>query len=425
MLAPGAFRIHAMAKYLPKYGFEPVVYTVNPKSLAWSGYLDSNLEDCCPVHRSPGINMGALISMVFKRGLASHGQSRREFRSNKANILKQLVGWVYDEILTFPDAEWPWFVMGKHTLIKLAEQLKPDIVLSSALPFTSHLLAVEVKKRLHIPWIADYRDLWSNSPMKKSGRFALLLQKKVEKAVLDHCDAITTVSEPLAKDLSIDLHKPVHVITNGFDPEEKPDPASRLPDKWREYPLNIVYTGMIYPSQRDLSPLIEALRMLLNSNSIQPGQFSIWLFGPNCHIVEPLIKRYGLESFFHIKGSVSHQHAIHIQKAADLLLFLEWCDEEQKGFFSAKFFEYIGAGKTILGIGPGGGVVDRAIKTSGAGIMEKDPIVIADAFSFFLKNGFFPKQKKTYQPDFNKLKMYTREYQTRILAQLMGKIIVR
>ena len=155
------------------------------------------------------------------------------------------------------------------------------------------------------------------------------------------------------------------------------------------------------------------------------GELLVWLFGPNTNVVNELIQRNHVASFFRIKHSIPHQDVILLQKAANILLFLEWTDEKEKGFFSAKFFEYIGAGRPILGIGPPGGVVDEALKISNAGIMENEPMAIVDKLCFFIKNGFFPHQQKPYIPDFKKLKKYTREYQTRILAQIMEQTIAR
>jgi glycosyltransferase involved in cell wall biosynthesis len=180
---------------------------------------------------------------------------------------------------------------------------------------------------------------------------------------------------------------------------------------------------MNYPGYQDLQPLIRAIARLHTSGRINPGQILVWLFGPNNKVYTPLIKKYALEAYFMIRGSIAHPESIALQTNADLLLFLEWTDQRQKGIFTTKFFEYLGAGKPILGVGPRGGVVSDALGTTGAGIMISDPDEIADQIHFFLNHGFFQNRTKPYRPDFEKLKKYSRDYQTRILARLMDKTL--
>lgn len=423
MITAGSYRVAAFAKHLPSYGFQPVVLTTELNRFSWGGTLDDFPEPGYPIYRIPGLQMGTLMSRLFNDRIAGYGQTRQAFRGPNANPVKKILGIAYDEVLTFPDPQWPWYVLGRQQALRVARKVRPDIVLSSALPFSSHLLAAYIKKKLNVPWVADYRDLWSMSHFTSQSRISINFRKKIEKHVLMHADALTTVSAPLSANLGKLSTTAVQVVTNGFDVDETASHPIQLPAEWEACRLNILYTGMSYPGYQDLQPLIKALARLHTSGRINPGQILVWFFGPNNEVFTPLIKEYALEAYFKIRGSVSHPESMALQMNADLLLFLEWTDLRHKGIFTTKFFEYLGAGKPILGIGPRGGVVDDALKTTDAGIMASDPAEIAGQLHFYLNHGFFPNQTKPYRPDFEKLKKYSRDYQTGILARLMEKTV--
>jgi hypothetical protein len=423
MIAAGAYRMAAFAKYLPKFGFQPIVLTIKLNRLTWNGPID---DDCSkgnyPVHRISGAHFGVIATRLFGKYISGYGKSRQEFRSSKASIVKRLLGFIYDDVISLQDPQWLWYILGRYQAIKIAKRVKPDILLSSALPFSSHLLAAAIKRKLNIPWIADYRDLWSGSSLGSEVRLTRLCKEKLEKNVLRHSDALTTVSKPLAKDLTQISKKSVHIVTNGFDPEEYVMGSMEFPDYWNACRLNILYTGMIYPMFQDLQPLAQAIRQMNVMNHIQKGDLLVWLFGPNTEVVKPVIEKYRVEPFFEISDSIPHRKALELQRSADILLFLEWGDNRQKGIFSAKIFEYLGAGKPILGIGPQGGVVDDTLKETGTGAMLNDPILISKALSFFLHNRFFQTQNGVYKPDLKKLNKFTRKYQTQKLARIMKNL---
>ena len=423
MIAAGAYRMAAFAKYLPQFGFHPIVLTVKLNSLSWNGPIDDDSsKGNYPVYRISGAHVGVIATRIFGKHISGYGKSRQEFRSSQASIVKRILGFIYDDVISLQDQQWPWYILGKYQAIKIAKRVKPHILLSSALPFSSHLLAAAIKRKLNIPWVADYRDLWSGFPLGSEVRLTRLWKEKFEKNVLRHSDALATVSKPLAKYLAQISKKSIHVVTNGFDPDEHVTGSMEFPDHWKACRLNILYTGMIYPVFRDLKPLAQAIQQMNAMDHIQKGDLLVWLFGPNTDVVKPVIEKYRVEPFFKISGSLPHRKALQLQRSADILLFLEWGDGRQKGFFSAKFFEYLGAGKPILGIGPQGGVVDDTLKETGAGTMLNDPILISQALSFFLHNRFFQTQNGVYKPDLKKLHKFTRKYQTQKLARIMKKV---
>lgn len=65
-----------------------------------------------------------------------------------------------------------------------------------------------------------------------------------------------------------------------------------------------------------------------------------------------LAAQYALQSIVQVHDSIPYKEALRAQREADVLLLLLWNDPREKGIYTGKLFEYIGAGRPILAIGP-------------------------------------------------------------------------
>ncbi|UCG11656.1 MAG: glycosyltransferase [Deltaproteobacteria bacterium] len=424
MQAAGSYRLVSFAKYLPKYGFDSVIIAPALNRRTWLGYQDPDMEiNEQQVVRLPALHVGALARCMLGKRLSGYQKTITEFRSDNANILKKSLGYIYDELLTFPDPEWPWFLIGGPKALRVARQIRPSVILSSALPFTSHLIAAYISRRLKIPWVADYRDLWSQNHLRHRSKIPQQFSFSLEKRALRNCSAVTTVSYPLAQDLGNLFDIPVHVVTNGFDKDLYEGFDSSLTAGWKDYRMNIVYTGLIYPEKRDPSPLFQAIQLLHQEGAIKKGDLKIRFYGPNSDILQGIHSFQSVESFVELYGPIPHRQALSCQSHADLLLFLEWNDSTEKGVFTTKFFEYLGAGKPILAVGPPGGVVDQALAETGMGVLEADPRKLASILTCFMQSGSLQEDGVPHAVDPDHLNKYTREYQAGVLAEVLENVI--
>ncbi|NIM97534.1 MAG: glycosyltransferase [candidate division Zixibacteria bacterium] len=419
MQAIGSYRILSFAKYLPKYGFRPHIISTVVNKRTWFGPLDKEAGTGEEVVRVGGAQLGALAKQIFDQRLSGFGISRGKFRSSQSSVLKRFLGFFYDEILTFPDPEWPWYWMGRKRALEATRKLEPDIILSSAPPFSSHLVAAYIQRKLRIPWIADYRDLWSKNYVRQRMRLVQAMESYLEKKTLRDCSAIITVSEPLRQDMRDFVDIPVYVVTNGFDPEDYQAIDGELPAGWETSRINAVYTGMWYPGKQDPTALFRALKILSKSGEIRPGELKVWLYGPNVHLLREKISAFSIEPFIGLEGPVARRQALNFQKLSDILVLLEWTDSAVKGVFTAKFFEYLGAGKPILAIGPSGGVVEQALKETGMGVVENDPLKLSKMIKNFVQRGVLKEDVGAHPIAPEQLRKFTREYQAGLLAEVL------
>ena len=424
MQSAGAYRTASFTKHLPRFGYQVSVLTVEINQFTWNGALDNSIPISDNVVRTKGIHIGEVLKSQSRSRLRGYGQTRAKFQAKSFLNLKNTFVFFYDNILTFPDSTWFWYLLSREKAYNFVKQFKPDILLSSALPISSHFLARSIQKRFNIPWVADYRDLWSQGHVSNRKPAFKSIENSIEQRLLRKANALTTVSAPLSEKLRQQFKKPVHVITNGFDPDDLENIAVSLPQGWKSVKINAVYTGMIYPHGQNPGPLFEAILLLTKDSRIKKGDFLLRLFGPNVGFVKTLFSSKLLDDFVSVGSNLVRKQALNYQKNADLLVIFDWSDPKEKGIYTTKFFEYIGAGKPILSIGPKGSVIDRTLKSTGLGVSENDPYQLSEIIYFFLKEGKLPISKfniKAYE-NISKVE-FTREYQVGKLADVLNQVL--
>src|SRR5205823_652371 len=130
-------------------------------------------------------------------------------------------------------------------------------------PETTHLIAARAKKLLGCPWVADFRDLWTQN-LAAQKHCSDALRTHLEKKTLQVADALVTTSAPWAARLSERYWtKPVYTITNGFDPDDFQLRPPRLTDFF-----SITYAGQLYEGKRDPSVVFEVIAELIREQAI-------------------------------------------------------------------------------------------------------------------------------------------------------------
>ena len=277
----------------------------------------------------------------------------------------------------------------------------PDIIFSSATPYTSHLVAKKVSNKYNIPWIAEFRDLWSDN----HNRMSSLFDRWLEKNTMHNSKAMITVSEPLTKILINKYKQPIYTIQNGFDPEDFSFQVSGIISQ----KINIVYTGSIYENKMDPSPLFIALA----ANKDLQNNVVLNFYGNSSNFISDLSKKYNLELMVKIHDLVPRSEILNIQKKADILLLLTWNSPKEKGILTGKFFEYIASGNAILSIGVFKDTPSEIVVEDKFGIATNDPEEITKFISSY--------QKGKYNNNLINRNKYDRQIQINKLSEIIDK----
>ncbi len=277
----------------------------------------------------------------------------------------------YQTVFAYPDPERTWLKPALRVSRSLLRKKRHDAILSS-MPFaTSHVIACKLKEEFGIPWLADFRDPWTQNQNYNFGAVRKYFEEKLERRIVGQVDAMTAAA-PAYADAQLQFHqKPVTVITNGFDPDKLNDPPAPLTEK-----MTITYTGPIYTGKHRPEILLEALSNLIKRGQIDPKIVEVRFYGPKRTWLDSKIDEYSLSHVVNQCGAVPRDESIRKQRESQILLLLNWEDTKGKGWYPLKLFEYMAARRPVLAIGgvPGADV-QRLIDGTKVGIcalMVKD-----------------------------------------------------
>ena len=249
-----------------------------------------------------------------------------------------------------------------------------------------HLIGLQLKKRLTIKWIADFRDPWTTIGYHKALRLSDYSKKKhktLEKTVLNTADTIIVTSNTTKIEFQAITNKPIEVITNGFD-VEKVEPQS-LDEKF-----SLAHIGSLL-SERNPIILWQVLSELVKEVSDFSNHFQLKLIGTVSQEILDTLQSYNLNEFINYLGYVSHQEAIAHQRKSQVLLLIEINSKDTMSIIPGKLFEYMVSERPILAIGPRGSDFAEIITTTNTGVFfdygEKDKLksVILNYYNQFLE----------------------------------------
>lgn len=219
------------------------------------------------------------------------------------------------------------------------------VVFSTSPPLGAHLAAWQMASRLHLPWIADFRDpIEGNSTNRylTSVRFLGL-----ERRIVRRCRFVIANTDTAADRLRAlypDYSDRVRVIWNGFDPEDGVHPE---PIATRPYKL-ISHVGELYLG-RTATPIVESIARLIAQKRLRPDNVRLRLIGPadvHCLPARSLLERAMTEGWLDLRNeSIPKREANSIAGGSDGLLLLQGQSILQ---VPGKLFEYLQIGRPIL-----------------------------------------------------------------------------
>ncbi len=334
-----SLRPHSWAKFWSKDGHDVTVLTMEKGSGA-----SNDLKLPCDGFKIIEAPAPAILKRLKTAAQSTphEGQAKPSWKAKCIEYLRFKRG-IFNAC-RMPDFTDLWI---RPALKAIADEPPYDLVISTAGPYSTHIVASQIKKRGQAKkWIADYRDTWSNNYIYPGLPPFSWIEKLWEKRLLKKADLITTVSEPFA-DQFRDIHStPVLSVENGFDPSdlEALPKGSIFPQDGK---IRIVHTGSLYLGKRDPTPLFRVLKRL------QDPRYEVLFVGERQANLAALINDFGVAEYVKEVGRVSRDDALKMQRDADALLFLPWNDPSVDGVLTGKIFEYLFSGTPILAVGGG------------------------------------------------------------------------
>jgi glycosyltransferase involved in cell wall biosynthesis len=370
MQAIASVRVRGIVKYLPEFGWNPVVLTVktSPKPDNNGSVFETPYVDTHEVWKKQiGIPLNKSVKEVC----------HITTNSKKKTIIEKITE-LWAEFFIYPDPTINWSRSAIEKGNQILDHHHFDAIISSMSPNTSHIIAKELVKRKSIPWIADFRDLWTQNSYYPYSGIRKFFETKLERTTIVSANVLTTVSLPLAEKLQkLHTHKKVYTITNGYDPEQL-NPGIPLTKKF-----SITFTGAIYKDRQDPEPLFRILRVLIDEKRIDPAKIEVNFFGNHDAWLLSDIKKHGMEKITQLHGLVSREESIEKQREAQVLLLLTWNDPQEKGVYTGKLFDYLAAKRPILALGLKGSVITELLGQTQAGVNVSSDAEIKDQIVTF------------------------------------------
>lgn len=343
----GVQRWLKFAKFLPEYGWQPVILTVDPEYASYpqrDESLFSEVGSNCLVYTTKSFELYNLYKLISGRKEVPYGGFANE---SKDGLLQKVSKFLRGNFL-LPDPRKGWNKYALKKATELIREFKIDTVVTTSPPHSTQLIGLSLKQKFNIRWIADLRDPWTDIYYYNQFKHTALARKidlNFEREVVENADLLITVSEDVKRIFAEKSKHPIAaktvVIPNGYDEDD-----FRIKPQKPDGKKVITYTGTISEAY-DVSGLLEAIGNL----DVKIRQnFLIRFVGKVPPVIVQNFESAGIS--VELTGYVDHSKSIEYLFLSDLLLMVVPRVKNNRGIITGKFFEYLASGKPVLAIGP-------------------------------------------------------------------------
>ncbi len=360
----GVQRWLKFVKYLREFDWEPIVYTPeNPEAPVIDNSLEKDIPD----------NLTVIKRKIWEPYTAYKkfiGQKKEQkinagflSENKKPGLSENISVWIRGNFF-IPDARKFWIKPSIKFLRNYLKKHPVDAIISTGPPHSMHMIALGLKQRLGIPWLADFRDPWTNIDFYdklKLTSWADRIHKRMEKEVLRRADKVVTVSWNWALDFKKIFDREIIIVTNGFDESDFENINKKLSPKF-----SIVHIGAMNKDRNPVN-LWKVISLLVENNASFKNDIEIILIGKNDISVFESIKDNNLEPYLQTIDYLPHKEVLDFASGAQLLLLPLNNTPNVLGIIPGKMFEYLASKRPILCIGPVNGDSARIITKTQAG----------------------------------------------------------
>jgi glycosyltransferase involved in cell wall biosynthesis len=372
----GGERSGKFARYLPEHGWSSIV-VAEGRADARAGVNNGTFAANERVVNVPNLLWRALWRSIrlLRRAGAEKGAPVGPIARGLDRLLDT---WVF-----VPDWAITWSVHALPACLRLLRRDGAAAIYTTSPPTSSHLIGLTLKRLTKKPWVMDLRDPWTIEPYNRALRETparLAVERRLERACFDAADAIianTPEAEGRYGALYPDLRHKLRTIPNGFDGDELSRAAAHLEDPapWRqpgEDAFVISHIGHFFRGgKRGRVPdaLLGALKGLLDEGLISPENCRVILAGQLNAPTLARIEGLGLAPLVDAPGVVSHLDSLRLMLLSDLLVLFD-PEDDGETYVRSKLYEYLGAGKPVLGMVPKG-ASRELLRRSGRGTLVR------------------------------------------------------
>lgn len=393
-----AQRTLKFVRYMPKFGWEPLVLTARADCYESYIDLDETLLEKVPedlvIYRSNVMRGMSFLLRLRRKLLDSISSNKKpaveveketQPTSNASNPVRISRYQSFKDFITdlfqIPDEQVGWLIPGVLKGRKISKKEGFDIIFATGKPWTGLMIGLILSFLTRRPLITELQDPWTTNPFKPKYSFIKSwFDRHLERLVIKRsCSVITTTNElkeEFSKRFSDEPEDKFLYLSNCYDPADIPE---ILPDKYSSNIFTILHLGFLYV-KRDPRNFLLGLRIALDEGWVEAERIKFLQVGTvdSDFNLEFFIQENKLQDVVQLYGQVPLKESLALLWEAHCLLLLQPGTTTQT---PSKLFEYIITGQPILTISPKDGAVWKFASENNLGKASNpdDPREIAEA----------------------------------------------
>ena len=363
----GVQRWLKFTKYFQQFGWEPVIYTPsNPDFPINDATLLKDVPNNITILKTEITEPYDIYRKIMRKKKTETVNQGFLSEGKENSFLQSLMIWVRGNFF-IPDARVFWIKPSIKFLSDYISKNNIDAVISTGPPHSMHLIALGVKQKYNLPWIADFRDPWTQIDFYnqlKLSSWADKKHKRLERSVLTSANEVVTVSPSWAKDLEALGSRKVNVITNGFDADDFViNTNTKL--------LHGFLFHHIGALNKDRNPQTfwQVLGDLCKENVEFKTDLKLKFTGKTDIAVFEALEKQGLTNNAEKTEYLPHSEVTKLIQQSPVLLLPLNDTPNVKGIVPGKLFEYLAAKRPIFAIGDVNGDSAQIINETQTGTM--------------------------------------------------------
>ena len=386
---PGVQRILKLVKYLPQFGWEPLLFVPdNPDYPVKDASLENEIPEDIKVYRSQILEpygfykklLGIKKTASFDSGVLFSGK-KKGWKNRLASLIRAN--------LFIPDAKMGWLFSSRKALKDLLASESIDLIFSTSPPFTPAVIAGKLAGRTGIPWMMDMRDPWEGYGTEgKAYVFSRWINRRMAKRAFQRAASIS-LAWPGIRDIT-EAGIPgaslshSHFIPNGFDYVPRWDKMPSVPDEGVRF--TITYAGSFY-ARRYPDTFIRNLGEALRMKPELADHLRLQIIGRIDPSVTERMEACLPPSMLKISTYMPHQELMRVLEKTDALWIVMDDVKESMHIVAGKTYEYLGMGKPILACVPPGSQSAMVIESTHTGVVvdQDNPLAIAQLLHEWLQ----------------------------------------
>lgn len=393
----GHLRPLALTRYLPQFGWQPLVLSAHPRAFERVDYaLNADIPKGTSVTRP--------FALDARRHLSVRGR--------------------YPLALALPDRWSSWWLGAVPAGLWLIRRHQPDVIWSTSPILTGHMIALTLHRLTGVPWVADFRDPVSNTGNGARG-LSIRTKRWVEEQTIKRASrSVFTTSGAMAAyaDRYPERSESLSIIPNGYDERN----FAALSDVTREQvgsatkAITLVHSGILYRNGRNPYAFLSAIASLKTKGVVDGSSLQVTLRASG-HEEEygRMITEMQLDDIVKLKPSISYRDAlVEIANADGLLLFQGSMYNRQ---IPAKVYEYLRVRRPILALADLAGDTAKLLMSEGIDSIAPldDTVAIADILLRFLEG---IEDRSVQVPKMERVIRYSRQAGAQSFAELFNEI---